>query len=219
MEKQGSFQFPPVTVQWWNPYAEKIFDRSLPSNIVNVAANPNLGMISTLKDSLNKTTQPPIRAKAKSTGPLLIAGILWYWAVLIGLAFMISFYLLIRIFIKALNEIKAIRKNYLASESYFFRKLISVNGNLSKQIRFLYHWWDRSKYNKQASTITSLAEKENNTGLLSMLNNSFEKYYGENAAMAPVNKSLKSEIKKLRSDKLNTISKIFNKISSEQTAW
>jgi BatD DUF11 like domain len=140
LTQAGEFELPATTISWWNPYAARMYTRSLPAVKLTVAPNPGLGMLTTLKDSLAKAATPTPVAKK---GPFLMAGIAWYQTLALGVAGL----LLLGFFIKAVlylsEKISNARKQYLQGETYWFRQLMKAkgnNGNVSTQI---YQWWDR----------------------------------------------------------------------------
>jgi len=56
-EKEGTVILPEITINWWNPRQNKLFKRTLKSRTVEVLPNPNLGMLETVRDSLQVAQQ------------------------------------------------------------------------------------------------------------------------------------------------------------------
>lgn len=140
LTEAGEFELPAAAISWWNPYAARMYTRSIPAVKLKVAPNPGLGMLTTLKDSLAKAAAPTAATKK---GPFLIAGMIWYKAVALGIAGLLLLGFLIKAVFYLSKKIKNARQRYLQSEPYWFRRLVkatSDNGNVSTQ---LYQWWDR----------------------------------------------------------------------------
>ncbi|HEY9258918.1 BatD family protein [Chitinophaga sp.] len=155
----GEFELPAEALSWWNPYAARMYTRSIPAVKLSVAPNPGLGMLTTLKDSLAKAAVPTSGAKK---GPLLIAGMIWYKALAFGVAGLLLLWLLIKAALSLSKKISKARKDYLQSETYWFRRLMKAsadNGNVSTQV---YQWWDRwptaPKYPAVAATLKEQQE-------------------------------------------------------------
>ncbi|MGO4291991.1 BatD family protein [Chitinophaga sp. RAB17] len=140
LTQAGEFELPSESISWWNPYAARMYTRSIPAVKLSIAPNPGLGMLTTLKDSLAKTAAPTQSAKK---GPFLIAGMIWYKALALGVAGLLLLGFLLKAVLYLSLKIKNARKHYLQSEAYWFRRLMrttTANGNVSTQI---YQWWDR----------------------------------------------------------------------------
>lgn len=140
LTQAGEFELPAESISWWNPYATRMYTRSIPAVKLSIAPNPGLGMLTTLKDSLAKAAAPRPAAKK---GPFLIAGMVWYKAAALGIAGLLLLGFLIKVVFYLSKKIKNARKHYLQSETYWFRRLMKAkadNGNVSTQI---YQWWDR----------------------------------------------------------------------------
>ena len=140
LTEAGNFTLPEAGISWWNPYAARMYTRTVPAVTLKVAPNPELGMLTTLKDSLAKTASPATAAKK---GPLLVAGIIWYKALGYGVAGLLVTGLLLKLAIYLPKKIKNTWKHYQQSEAYWFRRFIrttAYNANVSTNF---YHWWDR----------------------------------------------------------------------------
>lgn len=158
-EKEGDFEIPAIPVKWWNPNTSKLYSRSAAGGKIHVAANPNLGILTTLKDSL--AAKQPIAATAKvNKGPRLIAGVPWYWFTLYSLAGIAILYILIRIGINVYHKLNEMRQEYLASEKHWFRKFLLGSTGTTATINRMYNWWDRSKLQDKAAAISFSLDKE-----------------------------------------------------------
>jgi hypothetical protein len=78
LEKEGVHEIPPIEISWWNPLNSKLYKRAAPGVKLTVQPNPNLGIMTTLKDSL-AATQASLPAIQPTKKTFRIAGIPWYW--------------------------------------------------------------------------------------------------------------------------------------------
>jgi hypothetical protein len=163
-EKEGNFEIPAIPVKWWNPNTSKLYSRSAPGVKIHVAANPNLGILTTIKDSL--AAKQPIAATAKvDKGPRLIAGIPWYWFILYVLAGIAILYILIRLALNIYHKLREMRQDYLASEKHWFRRFLLSPAGTVATIDRMYNWWDRSKVNDKGAAVSFSINNENDAEL------------------------------------------------------
>lgn len=155
--KPGDYELPVVTVYWWNPYAGRLYRHSTPARKIHVRDNPDLGMLTTLTDSLAAASQTPVQAKK---GPLTLMGLRWYWALLCGIVIAGVLWLAARVIIRMVRRGKKAYARYKAGELYWFRKFVRARPGAF--LRQLYQWWDRFVFpGKQPAVASSIpAEKE-----------------------------------------------------------
>lgn len=154
LEKDGRFEIPAVEITWWNPLNSKLYKRAAPSVSIQVQLNPNLGMMTTLKDSL-AATQATLHPSVASKGPLLIWGIPWYWFTIYTLAALALLYFLTRWVIRIIQSWKAWRQAYRKSSTYWFRQLRFFTNTSASFTRNLYKWWDRARLANKLPSITA----------------------------------------------------------------
>ena len=56
-EKEGEITIPQKELTWWNPVQNKLYKRTLKAQKIQVAPNPDLGMIASIRDSLSASIQ------------------------------------------------------------------------------------------------------------------------------------------------------------------
>src|SRR5580692_8339381 len=154
LEKEGSYAFPSEQIKWWNPYSSKVYSRSTDSIRIMVKTNPDLGILATLKDSLNATRALAKPAKPAKKGPLLIYGIPWYWFTLYALVALFVVYVLIRLFARWYRSIHAAYEAYLVSEPYWFRHFMRSPMDPPVLLKNVYAWWDRWPVAGKSASIT-----------------------------------------------------------------
>ncbi|MBV7529597.1 BatD family protein [Chitinophaga sp. sic0106] len=150
----GDFELPAIKISWWNPYAARMYSRSLPPVKLHVAENPSLGMMTTLKDSLAKTVAAASPQHKK--GPKEFFGIPWYILsiyVAVGL-------LLLYIWVRWLTDLYGILKpawlRYRDSEPWWYLRF-KYGDNVFPDI---YHWWDRFDFPDKRASIGSTLQSQ-----------------------------------------------------------
>lgn len=170
LTKAGTFELPPEKVSWWNPYAARLYTRTLPAVKLQVADNPQLGMLTTLKDSLAKASKP---LKPAKKGPLMIAGMIWYKACLYAAAVLLLMWLLYRTGRYLTKKIKYLLQQYHQSEGYWFRKFMKDPATTS-----LYQWWDRWRKNDLSPAVAVTLRRQQETDTLQDLTSYEAVVYG-----------------------------------------
>ncbi|HVY75385.1 MAG TPA: hypothetical protein VG890_11180, partial [Puia sp.] len=143
LEKPGDYVFPAEKITWWNPYSHKLFSRSTPTVHAHVDPNPSLGILATLKDSLAATRQAVAPKQPEKKGPLMIAGLAWYWFALYALAAFVLLDIIVRLTVRFIRYLRGAWGKYRNSETYWFRKFLLSRTAFPGLYNRLYAWWDR----------------------------------------------------------------------------
>ncbi len=140
-ENEGTVVIPKMELTWYNPYKNKLYKKTMPEVIINVQPNPDLGMLATVKEQLekSKTAEESQEEKALTILGLTIKQFLILLA--IGL---LSLYLSIKLMLLVLKSYKRKRAVYLNSEKYYFDLFIkSIRSKNQQEIqKTLYRWID-----------------------------------------------------------------------------
>jgi len=147
LEKQGTFNIDPITVEWWNPYSRHINKKRTAAYTLHVNENPNLGILATMKDSL--AAKAPSTATARQ--PYLIAGVRWYWFIAYILAAMIVLYVLIKLVMSIIKRSVKAYRQYVTSEAYYYKRFYRSRTNNEETMQYLYTWWDSIRALRQKS--------------------------------------------------------------------
>ena len=139
-EKEGSYEIPPVRVEWWNPYAKRMYFKELEATSITVKPNPDLGMLLSVKDSLNATGT--VLEGNSDEGPMLWFGLVWWEFVLVAAGSLILILMFIRVVTHIIKWILKKKHDYLLSEKHFLRK-IDTSGDAKEKINAVYAWLDR----------------------------------------------------------------------------
>jgi hypothetical protein len=140
-EKAGAITIPGVKLQWWNPIRQHVETRETKAVTVNVHPNENLGILATVRDSLNAQQAVPGQDKAKR--PSLIFGMTWKKFSVFVLASLIVLWIVFKLIRRFSRWIRAKRGQYRASEKYWFHQFMRADSKPSEIIARFYAWWDR----------------------------------------------------------------------------
>jgi hypothetical protein len=190
--QSGDYELPVTTVYWWNPFTQQLHKHSTPARKVHVRDNPDLGMLTTLKDSLAAAAQPAA-AKKKL---LMIGGLPWYWALLCGIA---GFAVLWALTATGIRFWRRARKVYLAyqqSERYWFMKFMRVKPASAAFLQALYGWWDRLSFPRKLPAVlpSIVGEQELEKDLAAYTG----KLYGQQQADPAIAQMLQQQLKHFR---------------------
>lgn len=144
-EKEGEVVIPEKELTWYNPRAKKLFKRTLKGYTILVKPNPDLGMLETMRDSLQVSVPVASAGVEEEEGPKTILGLSIKEFLMLLLVVTVGGYFLIKIFKRIYKNLKTKRAVYIVSEAYFFKEFIkSINSHNSKEIlNALYNWIDK----------------------------------------------------------------------------
>lgn len=142
-EQEGEIVLPEMVFSWYNPYQNKLYKRTLKEVTIQVAANPELGLVASVRDSLMLQQERAID-EAVSQEPNKILGLSIKQFLLLVLFVLIALYSLYRLLKVLIPRVKARRQAYLNSEAYYFKKFKSAlrSGNQKNTQNSLYRWLD-----------------------------------------------------------------------------
>ena len=133
-EKEGSITIPEIVVYWWNPRYSKLYKRILKSKTIQVAANPDLGMLESVKKTLEETVETEEEVDEK----LLVFGLSLKKFMMFLSGSILLLFIVIRVGIKLYRKLKNSHLAYKESEQYYFKCFIK-----SKNETTLYKWIDQ----------------------------------------------------------------------------
>jgi len=142
-EAEGEIVLPAMVFSWYNPYQNKLYKRTLKEVTIQVAPNPDLGLVASVRDSLMLQQERTI-AETAAKEPYKIWGLSIKQFLLLVLFILIISYGLYRLLKVLIPNLKARRKAYLNSEIYYFKKFKSALrlGNQKSVQNSLYRWLD-----------------------------------------------------------------------------
>ncbi len=162
-EEEGEVLIPEEEVVWWNPTSKKPYRRALNEQTLQIAANPDLALLKSLKDSLQALAAPQTMEVENKKVPWIKLGILLVAAVLI-------LYLLFRLTRKFVQRYKQKNAAYKQSEAYEFKQLQATldRGNSAEVLRALYRWFDKARNFSQPAAIDSFLNNEEKAQMLAL---------------------------------------------------
>ncbi|WP_347839231.1 BatD family protein [uncultured Draconibacterium sp.] len=139
-EEEGEIMIPAEEVLWWNPHTKRIYQRTLAEQKISIAANPELALMESLKDSLLAISAPKLTEVEEKT-------IRWVTIGVFLLLLIVTIYYgrkLLKLLIQHQKEKYAA---YLQSEDYHFKKIVQAlkNKTATEFIRALYCWFDKTR--------------------------------------------------------------------------
>lgn len=147
-EKEGTYTIPEKEITWWNPVRNRLYKKTLSGLTVTVKPNPDLGMVTSMKDSLDSLNQT---LKKEQTTPeeekeaLTILGLSLrdFLIALVVSGFLL--YYLVKILSKYYKKYREKRKKFLQSEMYFFMKFLKSisTQETDKILTAMYRWIDK----------------------------------------------------------------------------
>lgn len=149
-EKEGKVILPEITVEWWDSRQKRLFKRTLNKKIIEVLPNPELGILESVRDSLQVASlttdqKNEDESQTKIFGISLKTFISYLLFSLIVLYIIFKFLKWLLIKKGTLEWIKSKKQAYLNSEKYYFKIFIKQAGktNPSESLNAMYQWIDR----------------------------------------------------------------------------
>lgn len=145
-EKEGTVVIPQMELTWWNPRAKKLFKRTLKEVTIDVLPNPDLGMLETMRDSL-EVAAPIESAGVDEKMPRTILGLSIKQFLIYLILSIVALYIGIKIARASVRRSKRRKEAYRASEAYYFKLFLSaLRTQQSKEIiNSLYQWINQLK--------------------------------------------------------------------------
>jgi BatD DUF11 like domain len=196
-EKEGDYSIPAIGVAWWNPNSSKRYSRDAPGKNIHVRANPNLGMMATIKDSLRGTQTIASSTKPKKTSYSFF-GIPWYWFLSIALGTVLLLYELIRVLVRLIKNYRIQHAQYLLSEQYAFKNFMHSPLELKALLNNLYRWWDRLQFPGKTAAPSWQMRQEHYGNIQKDLNSYFKIIYGSQTSEGMAEGKFKNQIKNYR---------------------
>ena len=173
-EKEGEIVIPQIIIQWFNPLNGKIYQRKLKERKFTVDANPDMSLISSLKDSLNRINQQTEISTTKDEEFNFMGLNLWQFSFSIIIAILI-FYFFIKQLIRILNTIKKRNKIYKLGEEYHFKLFVkAIKAGRKTDILNSYYLWLLKFQIKSSADLMSRIESSNHKKEISKIINKDE---------------------------------------------
>lgn len=140
-EKEGAIEIPEKVLTWYNPRSKKLFKRTLKGFTINVLPNPNLGMLESVRDSLQISSPLESEGVEENAG-ITILGLSVKQFVILVCCFILISYLLFNIGARIQLILKNRKSVYLSSEKFYFDQFIKSikKEDIDQQTNALYTW-------------------------------------------------------------------------------
>ncbi|PWJ44257.1 BatD family protein [Sediminitomix flava] len=141
LEEEGEVTLPEIQVSWWNPYLQKRYSKTLPSKKLTVKANPDLGMMLSLRDSLNAQIDTSSSSEKAEQEVFLIFGYKPWKVALVAIISVLFLIFLFKRIKRAIYAFRERRKEYKKSEAYWYLKMrMAVRKNPKEFLTITYLW-------------------------------------------------------------------------------
>lgn len=158
-EKEGTYIIPEKEITWWNPVQNRLYKKTLSGLTIEVKPNPDLGMITSMKDSLDSLNQKIQKEQTQveeEKKELTILGLSLRDFLIVAVAVIVLLVYLIKYLKKVYSRYKEKKAKFLKSEPYYFMKFLkSISSQKTgKILNNMYQWID--KLELEQPTIHSL---------------------------------------------------------------
>jgi len=145
-EKEGEVIIPSMELTWWNPVQNKLYKRTLKERKIRVAQNLDLGMIASIRDSLEAVQQNSMINEADED-TFTFFGISPKVFITITLICVLMAYVLLKAILIFVAWLKKRKEQYHRSEAFYFQQFKNA---ISKKepmdiVQSLYRWIDELK--------------------------------------------------------------------------
>lgn len=141
--EEGEVIIPEIQLMWWNAAQKKVYKRTLKEVVIIVEPNPDLGMVASIKDSLDAMKTAAISEELEKDKPFEFMGMNWKQlalAILLLLIFLKYAWKLIQ-FVWGKYQTK--HRAYLESEKYYFDLFLkSLPKSDQEKLTAFYRWLD-----------------------------------------------------------------------------
>jgi len=142
-EKEGEVQLPEMVFTWYNPVQQKLYKRTLKAIVIQVQPNPDLGMLASIRDSLQVEQEKMLSAREENQ-PFNILGLTPEQFAGVIAAIAIIGYLFFVFFKKIIQRTRLKRHQYRNSEAYYFDRFVHLARakKPGEALNALYRWID-----------------------------------------------------------------------------
>jgi len=164
-EKEGEVKIPKVEIMWWNAYQQKLYKRTLKEITLKVLPNPDLGMLESIRDSLQVRSDEGYGENSEGEAFTIFGLSIKQFVLALVLGILIM-YLIVKSSIKLERTYRKRKERYKRSELYFFRQFAKSvkSGNPVTVLNKLYLWIDQLKL--QEPTVKYFAQNFGNDVVL-----------------------------------------------------
>lgn len=141
-EKEGEIEIPEKVFTWYNPVQKKLYKRTLGKKVINVLPNPDLGVLESVRDSLQVMEESnQVQSEENS---IMIFGLSPKQFAGIAMLSLVLIYILIKVLKYMITVVKEKHERYRNSEAWYFDQFKKSIGKDSREetLNKLYRWVD-----------------------------------------------------------------------------
>lgn len=141
--EEGELVIPEITLMWWNTGRKKVYKRTLREVVINVQPNPDLGMVTSIKDSLDAMVAASLVDSPEDEKPYEFFGMNWKQlsVAILLLILLIKYGWKFFQFIWKTYQTK--HQAYIESEKYYFDLFLkSLHKSEDDKLKAFYRWLD-----------------------------------------------------------------------------
>ena len=143
-EREGEVILPEMEFTWWNAYHKKLYKRTLSEVKIEVQPNPDLGMLASVRDSLEAQIAEAETMEKEAEKPFTILGMSVKRFVTMLLAIVLLVVAFVLLLKWGINYRKKYLEQYRNSELFYWRRFRRAcrSGNKIQIVNSLYRWLD-----------------------------------------------------------------------------
>ncbi|UZD21841.1 hypothetical protein [Algoriphagus halophytocola] len=143
-EKEGEVIIPELVFTWYNPYRNQLYKRTLKEVKIQVAPNPDLGVLASVRDSLALQQEELAVEEAEEDQPLTILGMSPEKFAVVLLVAILFLVILVKLLRRSIHSFQQRRQAYLISEEFHFNEFKKASKSNSQRtiVAKLYRWLD-----------------------------------------------------------------------------
>ena len=141
-EREGLVQLPELVFHWYNPEDGQLYKRTIEAVTIEVQPNPDLGMLTSIRDSLEAASAQDVDGDAEKR---TILGLTPLQMLLVVLGNALGIYFLVKGLKYLVQGYQARKAEYLNSEAYYFDQFMknARGGSPSEVVNAAYRWIDQ----------------------------------------------------------------------------
>jgi hypothetical protein len=143
--EEGEVTIPAKTIFWFHPSREKLYKKTLEEINLKVLPNPDLGMVRTMRDSLNTQSASEMVTKDTDNQPFTVLGLTLAQFITAIIMALFLLWFMVKLLMKLKHCLTKRRQDYLHSELFYFRQFQKAlsSKKVSTIENALYKWLDQ----------------------------------------------------------------------------
>jgi len=141
--EEGQVIIPEISILWWNAAEKKVYKRTLKEVVIDVQPNPDLGILMSIKDSLDNLAIASASIESEKQKPFEFLGMNWKQLSFAILAIILLIKYVWKLIYFTWKKYQSRHQAYLNSEKYYFDLFLrSLNKSDDLKLKAFYRWLD-----------------------------------------------------------------------------